>query len=587
MNGAFVYDPLPEGHIRLLSVKGVNADGRVEYALESKEMTGSLRFYALSYVWASGTRSRVILCNDREMAVTQSVYDVLAASQGFPRDDWMPLWIDAICINQHDNAEKGKAVGQMNVIYQRATSVIVWLGNEANDSKMAMDQIENLAQATSLIPDPASTRIWDGDIPFLGLPPGTDPVWPALGHLYRRAWFGRLWVFQEAVLATAARVVCGDRAADFEALCQLGKWINEAQMHSLVWSGGAIHREVNGLAAVNEIILARYFMKVVRYIFFSSLLHLSQNRRCTEPRDRAYGMLSLTSEEFRSKVNISYERDLNSLWIEIGKACLEQDQALAYLQIEGGRGKTPGLPSWCTNLESSPTDAVPYGDHGWAGVRYDEPEAVARIQTFSDRHTLELVGFRADRVDHVVPPCDMFPDGCPPVDDAALHDWLEQCLQAAHSNLKSDPGKNQPPLAHIYAVTGSITQQTPDSAALRQAYEAFHQVLATRGRRTGEPPSSYPAEYLPIYARILGMMVSSCRGRPYLTTTGNRLGIGPRGAMPGDIVVVAYGVRPVYLLREIPGSSALQFVGTAFVDGLMELSKTPAELIREETFCIE
>jgi len=83
------------------------------------------------------------------------------------------------------------------------------------------------------------------------------------------------------------------------------------------------------------------------------------------------------------------------------------------------------------------------------------------------------------------------------------------------------------------------------------------------------------------------MMVSSCRGRPYLTTTGNRLGIGPRGAMPGDIVVVAYGVRPVYLLREIPGSSALQFVGTAFVDGLMELSKTPAELIREETFCIE
>jgi len=38
------------------------------------------------------------------------------------------LWIDAICINQNDNAEKSVQVQRMDLIYSNATQVIAWLG---------------------------------------------------------------------------------------------------------------------------------------------------------------------------------------------------------------------------------------------------------------------------------------------------------------------------------------------------------------------------------------------------------------------------------------------------------------------------
>ena len=46
------------------------------------------------------------------------------------------IWIDAICINQADIAERGFQVAQMSSIYAMAETVIVWLGkgNEWTDS---------------------------------------------------------------------------------------------------------------------------------------------------------------------------------------------------------------------------------------------------------------------------------------------------------------------------------------------------------------------------------------------------------------------------------------------------------------------
>lgn len=42
-----------------------------------------------------------------------------------------------------------------------------------------------------------------------GLPGKDDPVWPALGGLFSRPWFFRLWTSQEIVLATTGIVYCG------------------------------------------------------------------------------------------------------------------------------------------------------------------------------------------------------------------------------------------------------------------------------------------------------------------------------------------------------------------------------------------
>jgi len=44
------------------------------------------------------------------------------------------LWVDALCINQHDLQEKSDQVRMMGEIYRRSWNVMVWVGPEKDFS---------------------------------------------------------------------------------------------------------------------------------------------------------------------------------------------------------------------------------------------------------------------------------------------------------------------------------------------------------------------------------------------------------------------------------------------------------------------
>lgn len=52
------------------------------------------------------------------------------------------LWIDAICIDQDNQKERGHQLGQMQNIYENAEEVIVWFGDRKNLTDMAMDFLD-------------------------------------------------------------------------------------------------------------------------------------------------------------------------------------------------------------------------------------------------------------------------------------------------------------------------------------------------------------------------------------------------------------------------------------------------------------
>jgi hypothetical protein len=69
-----------------------------------------------------------ILVNGASVAVTVNLESALR----YLRHSDLPrvLWIDAICINQHDLGEKRHQVSIMQSIYTYAEQVVVWLGLE-------------------------------------------------------------------------------------------------------------------------------------------------------------------------------------------------------------------------------------------------------------------------------------------------------------------------------------------------------------------------------------------------------------------------------------------------------------------------
>ncbi|KAK4228083.1 heterokaryon incompatibility protein-domain-containing protein [Podospora fimiseda] len=126
----YEYRPLPEGSIRLLRIEPNTDQGA---PIECKVLvcpvlnSGRTSLYeALSYVWGSQEKRRSIRIGGHEFPVGENLFSALLALRD-PHLDRI-VWIDAICINQEDNTEKGYQVQTMARVYAQARGVVVWLG---------------------------------------------------------------------------------------------------------------------------------------------------------------------------------------------------------------------------------------------------------------------------------------------------------------------------------------------------------------------------------------------------------------------------------------------------------------------------
>lgn len=79
------------------------------------------------------------------------------------------LWVDAVCINQAKDAVKegNHQIGQMRLIYEKAKTVIAWLGLEAHGSDLVVNLVNQLKEhgisqeaAMNSMKDPADFLKW-------------------------------------------------------------------------------------------------------------------------------------------------------------------------------------------------------------------------------------------------------------------------------------------------------------------------------------------------------------------------------------------------------------------------------------------
>lgn len=85
------------------------------------------KFVAVLYCWNNELLTEDLpLLSGESLKVTATAFALLkrvsALSSG------LPIWIDAVCINQEDCEEKETQVGMMRDIYSAAKCVSVWLG---------------------------------------------------------------------------------------------------------------------------------------------------------------------------------------------------------------------------------------------------------------------------------------------------------------------------------------------------------------------------------------------------------------------------------------------------------------------------
>ncbi|KAM0204722.1 hypothetical protein ACHAQD_000524 [Fusarium lateritium] len=185
-------------------------------------------FIALSYSWGPVTPQHFITVNGVPFEVRQNLYDALLQLRRCQRiRQGFKLWIDAICINQEDLAERGRQVIRMRDIYQLAWQVVVWTGAEADDSLLAVTALHWFAQQSHLS-DPfegfyQESKMIDARPLFISLPSYKSPlrssVYNALFHFFSRAYWQRMWIIQEIAAGRGnTPVMCGEGCISWSAL---------------------------------------------------------------------------------------------------------------------------------------------------------------------------------------------------------------------------------------------------------------------------------------------------------------------------------------------------------------------------------
>ena len=615
----FQYDALPEGSIRLLKVNGLNSDGRIETSLDPCEITSEPEFYALSYAWGSDVTNKAIVCNGQDLPVTTSVHEALTALGPMLRlnKSGIPIWIDAVCINQRDDAERGHQVARMDRVYRQAKCVIVWLGKGDEDTDLAMESMSELtmllatSNPTTSFGQEFSKRFDSPEVP----PFTADPACRGLGKLLEREWFSRLWTFQEALLATSMKFVCGMYLVDSELFIKLMsevehrglslrcesqdtidkiiatlRWIERDSLSG--WTYILAHKSFKGcLLTPGETSTAGTgFGQATRHNSASSipltgLAICTADRRCKEPLDRVYALLSLASDELRNRITVSYTRGLNEVLVEVGKACL-QYESLDYLQLVGDKPVETVLPTWCADLTAT-SDSHKFLDLH-AGAGFVPGYCERQVRTFPHTNNIDIAGFRAETVSQVMDPFDT--PGLGENRTEKLCTWLMSCLEFALRTIQAQsPEKDAVPqekehpdnilLSHIYTVTATTITTQPDGEALKRRFRGFIDEI-TAHKESDSITKTLLLDRARLAARVIGEL-QHCEKAAYFTTVKGKVGIGPVGTKPGDTVAVFFGGGLVYVLRERTEEQTFGFIGSAFIHGLMELSRTRKEDIGE------
>jgi hypothetical protein len=132
-----LYGPIYDWEIRILAL----SPGRLGEPLEAKIHLAAFthdsgvvlhdariktNYEALSYCWGQPIFDRSILCNSVDYPITQGLYQALQRLR--LQDKVRYLWVDQLCINQHNLSERSVQVQKMLLIYQTVRRVLVWLG---------------------------------------------------------------------------------------------------------------------------------------------------------------------------------------------------------------------------------------------------------------------------------------------------------------------------------------------------------------------------------------------------------------------------------------------------------------------------
>lgn len=455
----FVYTPLQPGQIRLLQPV-VLSGGELRWDLQVVQFQDSLgqdlglEYDALSYVWGDSSPEASkfpVICNNQKLEVHHNL-NIALPFLAF-RNSELPIWIDAICINQADDCEKMKQIGIMVNIFQRASQVWVWLGPGYETSGVVISQLPQIVTLIEANENRGPERILDPPtiMPWLD----SNEGWFTFYDLVQNEWYERLWVVQEAAFAMRIRFLLGKHEIEWHILDRI------ISARTLDWQITATdgseprfkRRSARNIFKAREITQeATKAGRVLSTLEATEIIISTMRSFCSDPRDRVFALSGFITLE------IPHTTPVTDMYVQLARHILlnvDLDSVYwwAFLSSASFSNKMEGLPSWCPDFHN-------LAGQDWVFtlvMNYSASIKKNKVDREFDIHSKELA-LRGQIFDTVDTTFDEFHDDTDE-DQAydfltALHTWEKTLAAAVSSKLlplgSSDAHVDVKTIEHIY-----------------------------------------------------------------------------------------------------------------------------------------
>jgi hypothetical protein len=298
--------------IRLLVLQPGSSNDPIRCTLKRVSIAGTHQpdYEATSYVWGDASLRSSIFIDGCRMSVPASSARVLQRARLAGRS--RALWIDAICINQQDIAERSQQVGIMSQIYAKSRRNLIWLGEDDGTSKSAIASIrlivQDLARTTGADLDDA---LFDSHNNFKHAPTTSNLECDryALLAFFSSEWFSRLWIVQEVALAPQSICLRGECEVPFVDVLRSIAWFT-LNFRTQLWFSRSQLIELPRLESLLRLVGPGrvYTFQQIHNLKAIHILETMRFYKATDPKDYVYGTLGIL-EKFAGNIPKGLEPD--------------------------------------------------------------------------------------------------------------------------------------------------------------------------------------------------------------------------------------------------------------------------------------
>ncbi|KAH6669025.1 heterokaryon incompatibility protein-domain-containing protein [Halenospora varia] len=589
-NGAFRYSGLNHNanEIRLLRIQpsagALNSLTLLGFPIRCEIFKVNLddnpSYNALSYTWGLPTSPNYpILLNGRKFLAGENLW--LALYQLQKSDEPVIIWIDAICIDQENVPERDHQVTKMKAIYEQAKNVLVWLGPSYHQSKLAFQMVHEI-HGHQHEDDWIAQRLQLPDMPI---------CLKALGNLFARQYWFRIWIVQELTVAKRITIQCGNDSVDGDVLLRVQEMLvdkdNITNLFGMLIPDDLSTQSSLKVRGMSEVQAWRddFLIKDLT-LFHWALYHFS--RQSTDPKDKLYGLLGLASTLGNPSIQVDYSLPTAEIYKQFARNETQSSKQLHMLCQVRLHLKTIDIPSWVpdwslTNPNHFFLQSVLETNFNFTA----SGETDSEIAFSTDGNSLITKGVKLSTIERFGEPSS--PNEGLDLKTAAdvfFENWQFICTLSGEQLLNQEAfartllcGKiledrigNNSMSGFLQKILGGFAELLMEMYPTRVLDQVlvdcanFIHIEERRSAQAKNEPYDATAQSI-IWRAWVQISVAITWDRRFFVSSGGTMGMAPESALEGDTICIPLGCPHPMILRHVDDHYVV--VGEAYVDGYM------------------